>query len=68
LQFTFGEGPSLDAVTHGRPVLVSDLGAAEEHRWPAFTGVVLAGGVCAVFAFPISVASCRVGALNWSAQ
>lgn len=62
LQFTFGEGPCLDAVQQQRPVLVDDL--AVGHRWPAFTGSVLGAGVRAVFALPVAVASEHVGALD----
>lgn len=64
LQFTFGEGPCLDAVAHGRPVLVDDLDAAEERRWPALTGAFLEHGVRAVFALPIAVSATCVGALD----
>lgn len=36
LQFTVGEGPAVDAVATGVPVLAPDL-AASIGRWPAFT-------------------------------
>lgn len=64
LQFTLGEGPCLDAVTHRRPVLVADLGDAAEARWPAFAGAVLDVGVHAVFALPVVVATAQLGALD----
>jgi hypothetical protein len=64
LQFTLGEGPCLDAVHDGRPVLVADLADANEHRWPAYTDAVLSAGVHAVFALPVRVASDCVGALD----
>ncbi|WP_432546956.1 GAF and ANTAR domain-containing protein [Kineococcus sp. SYSU DK004] len=63
LQFVYGEGPCLDAVAQRQPVLVGDL-AAEEDRWPAFTGAVLEAGVRAVFALPVVLASDHVGALD----
>lgn len=63
-QFTFGEGPCLDSVKDGRPVLVTDLDDPAEQRWPAFRAAVLADGVSAVFALPIEVAATRVGALD----
>lgn len=63
-QFTFGEGPCLDAVAQGSPVLVADLGDPVEQRWPAFRGAVLDEGVSAVFALPVAVASSRIGALD----
>lgn len=64
VQFTLGEGPCIDTVADGRPVLVADLSDATEQRWPAFTGTVLDLGVHAVFALPISIAAVRVGALD----
>lgn len=64
LQFTFGEGPCLDAVREGVPVMATDLGARHERRWPAFKDAVLGTGVRAVFALPVSLATSRVGALD----
>lgn len=63
-QFTFGEGPCLDAVRQGRPVLVGDLQDPEEVRWPAFAEAMLNDGVKGVFAFPVKIATTRVGALD----
>jgi GAF domain len=64
LEFTLGEGPCLDTVADGRPVLVADLADDGEQRWPAFTGAVLDAGVRAVFALPVVIAAVRVGALD----
>ncbi len=64
LQFTFGEGPCLDAVRRGVPVLVADLDDPAEMRWPAFTDAVLQAGIAAVFALPVTLTSQRVGALD----
>ena len=64
LQFTFGEGPCLDAVRQGRPVLVPDLDDPAEERWPAFTGALLRSGINAVFALPVTIASQQIGALD----
>ncbi len=33
-QFTFGEGPCLDAMTHASPVLIPDLSQGAGERWP----------------------------------
>ena len=62
-QFTFGEGPCLDAVGQGAPVLVADLTNPVASRWPAFTDAVLGQGVQAVFALPISLIATPIGAL-----
>jgi hypothetical protein len=64
LQFTFGEGPCLDAVQSGGPVLVADLDDPSEQRWPAFRGALLESGVNAVFALPVRIASDHIGALD----
>lgn len=64
LQFTFGEGPCLDAVRRGTPVLVADLDDPAENRWPAFSGALLRSGVNAVFALPVTIATQRIGALD----
>lgn len=64
LQFTFGEGPCLDAVASGRPVLVDDLDDAAEQRWPALTGALLEHGVRAVYSLPIAVSATCIGALD----
>ena len=64
LQFTFGEGPCLDAVRHGSPVLVADLDDPAENRWPAFSRELLRSGVNAVFALPVTIASQQIGALD----
>src|SRR4051812_11913795 len=36
LQFTFGEGPCLDAFRTRRPVLVPELAEAAMRRWPGY--------------------------------
>jgi hypothetical protein len=64
LQFTFGEGPCIDAMESSKPVLVSDLRRPEGARWPAFTNAVLGLGVCGVFAMPVKVNGTNVGALD----
>lgn len=64
LQFTFGEGPCVDAVRSGSPVLIGDLEGLDDQRWPAFRSAVLDAGMGAVFALPVSVAGQAVGALD----
>ena len=63
-QFTFGEGPCLDAVAARVPVMVSDLDSPHGRRWPAFTGAALDEGIRGVFALPIMITSVCVGALD----
>ena len=65
LQFTVGEGPSVDAFTAGFPVLVPDLGASGwRARWPGFTVAGGQAGASAVFAFPLAQGAIRVGVLG----
>jgi GAF domain len=64
LQYTFGEGPCLDAVRLGQPILVDDLGRTADHRWPAFSAGALNSRVGAVFALPVKLATSTLGALD----
>ena len=64
LQFTFGEGPCMDAVHRGAPVIAENLADPGEQRWPAYTGSALDLGVQAVYALPIRLANSVVGALD----
>jgi hypothetical protein len=66
LQFTFGEGPGLDAHTSGEPVFASDLAHPSSERWSAFASAALRQGVHGVFSFPLRVGSVRLGALDLS--
>lgn len=63
-QFTFGEGPCLDAVASKKAVLVPDLDAPQEQRWPMLRGALLEDGIRGVFAVPIMLTSVCVGALD----
>jgi len=64
LQFTLGEGPSIDAYASGRSEVVPDLARHTPPRWPNFTPLALESGIAAIFAFPIRIGSVRLGALN----
>jgi hypothetical protein len=64
LQFTAGEGPCLEAAHRMSPVLVPDLHAHDEPRWPAFKDAAERAGVRAVFALPITVGRVGLGALD----
>lgn len=67
LQFTFGEGPCIDAFASRRPVLIPDLGdlvASADGRWPFYGPAAHAGGIRAVFAFPLQIGAARLGVLD----
>jgi hypothetical protein len=64
LQFTLGEGPCLDAVTHRAPVMVVDLSDPGEIRWPAYGPAMLAHQIRSVYAMPVVLAGEYVGALD----
>ncbi|MGJ7440977.1 GAF and ANTAR domain-containing protein [Aquipuribacter sp. MA13-6] len=64
LQFTYGQGPCLDAVTQCRPVLAPHLNGPVEDRWPALTQAILGHGIQAIFALPVAIASTPIGALD----
>ncbi|WP_410811527.1 GAF and ANTAR domain-containing protein [Micromonospora sp. 067-2] len=67
LQFMFGEGPCIDAFGSRRPVLISDLGdvvASAGGRWPFYAPAAHAGGLRAVFAFPLQIGAARLGVLD----
>lgn len=67
LQFTLGEGPCVDAVGSGAPVLVSDIRDGKElteNRWPGFRSGAAEAGVRAAFAFPLNIGAVRIGAID----
>lgn len=64
LQFTFGEGPCVDAYASRRPVLITELDGAAMRRWPVYAPAVHRAGIRAVFAFPLQVGAARLGVLD----
>lgn len=64
LQFSFDEGPCLDAFRDDAPVIEPDLTGSGRSRWPSFAPRAAAAGAAAVFGFPIAVGVVRLGALN----
>ncbi|HUR52210.1 MAG TPA: GAF and ANTAR domain-containing protein [Mycobacteriales bacterium] len=64
LQFTYGQGPCLDAVATGRPVIAENLTSPEESRWPVLSEALLGEGIQAVFSLPVAVARTPIGALD----
>ncbi|GAA2051986.1 GAF domain-containing protein [Catenulispora yoronensis] len=63
LQFTLGQGPTLDAAATGVPVLAAELASAAA-RWPAFIPAALQLGVNAVFVFPLRIGAISLGTLT----
>lgn len=64
-QFTFGEGPCVDAARHSAPVHEPDLAGSGVLRWPIFAPRAVAAGVAAVFAMPLQVGATHLGAMNF---
>ncbi|WP_427167259.1 ANTAR domain-containing protein [Streptomyces sp. C1-1] len=65
LQLTLGEGPCVDAFTHGSAVLTPDLltGALQD-RWVVFADAALDAGARAVFALPLQMGAISPGVLD----
>ncbi len=65
LQLTLGQGPCVDALSKGGPVLAEDLRSSEySTRWPAFTPAALDAGAGSVFALPLQIGAIRLGVLD----
>ncbi|MEV0261157.1 GAF and ANTAR domain-containing protein [Streptomyces sp. NPDC050617] len=64
LQYTLGEGPTCDAARTGEPVIVPDLHALPDHRWPALLPAARDQSVRAVYALPLHLGVIRLGALT----
>ena len=64
MQFTYGEGPCLDAVSRRALIVAADLADPTETRWPAYGAAMLAQQIRSVHALPIAVAGQYVGALD----
>jgi hypothetical protein len=67
LQIALGEGPCIDTIRTGAPVLVVDLhdrGDVATWRWPTFMAAAADAGVRAVFAFPLRIGAIGLGALD----
>ncbi|MEO5901134.1 MAG: ANTAR domain-containing protein [Ilumatobacteraceae bacterium] len=64
LEYELGEGPGLEAITHGCAVLEPDLVSPMISRWVAFTGPAVDAGARAVFSFPLHIGTARLGALD----
>lgn len=64
LQYTLGEGPSIDAHHLGLVVTEPELESPDADRWPALVPSALQAGARAMFAFPIRIGAVRLGSLT----
>jgi hypothetical protein len=65
LTLTLGEGPGLDALRQGEPVLTADMAGPDAlARWPMFAAAAVAVGALAVFALPLRIGAIRLGVLT----
>ncbi|MFI5664838.1 GAF and ANTAR domain-containing protein [Streptomyces sp. NPDC051684] len=64
LQYTLGEGPTLDAARTGELVLVPDLHTVPEHRWPALLAAAQQKLPSAAHAVPLNLGAVRIGVLT----
>ena len=62
-QVTLGEGPGVDAIGSGGPVMVPDL-AEPDGRWPVFLSEIAGWGIGAMYALPLQVGAIKVGVLD----
>ncbi|MCP2337354.1 GAF and ANTAR domain-containing protein [Actinomadura rupiterrae] len=64
LQYTLGDGPALEAVQRGRPLIEPDLLAADPDRWPLFLAAAARTPVRAAIATPLRVGAATIGVLT----
>jgi hypothetical protein len=64
IQFDLGEGPCWEALRTRRPVFEPDLARRLKSPWPAFSRAVQTEDVGALFAFPLSIGSVGLGAVD----
>lgn len=62
-QILTGEGPAVDAVARGGPILVDDL-ATQFDRWSGLMSALGADARGALFAFPLQIGAISVGVLD----
>ncbi|NMO88352.1 GAF and ANTAR domain-containing protein [Actinomycetospora sp. TBRC 11914] len=64
LQDSLGEGPCRDSIFDEERVLVEDMAATGEQRWPRFAPAALERGVAAMCSFQLFAQEGSAGALN----
>lgn len=63
-QYQRGDGPCLEALRTGTPIVVQDLAREDQGRWGGFPPVALAAGAHGVLAHPLEVGGQVVGVMN----
>ncbi len=64
LQFELGEGPQWLVARSRRPVVSADVVHDASPDWPVFGSAVVALGVGALFAFPITIGAVMIGVVD----
>jgi hypothetical protein len=64
LQFDLGEGPCWEAMVSRRPVIHGDIQSEDHAAWPEFLEAIRDGPIAAMFAFPLTVGSLEIGAVD----
>jgi hypothetical protein len=67
-QFDLREGPCWDAVSLVSPVLETDFARNAPERWPSLYSALQDVQIGSIFAFPMTVGTLRVGAVDLYAQ
>jgi hypothetical protein len=63
-QFDLREGPCWDALSRVSPVLENDFGKNGPQRWPSLASALQDQEIGSIFAFPMTVGTLRVGAVD----
>ncbi|QCX74646.1 ANTAR domain protein (plasmid) [Streptomyces sp. YIM 121038] len=64
LQYTLGDGPTLEAAQHDHPVIEPDLPATDPARWPLFLPAAARTPLRAVTATPLRLGAATIGVLT----
>lgn len=63
-QLDLGEGPCWDSISAHAPVILPHLSAIRPGLWPAFTAAIASYGVTGIYAFPLTVGTLDIGAID----
>jgi hypothetical protein len=64
LQFDLGEGPCWEAMNSGQPAIHPDIQQESRPVWPAFAAALRDTRVGAMFAFPLTLSTLEIGAVD----